>query len=89
MKEGEREGTHSERRLGGFLAVKPTLTLEKSRIVQSDDVALSAVQWSLKGSGPDGSPVEVRGTATDVLRKQADGTWLFAIDNPWGTGILG
>lgn len=24
----------------------------------------------------------------DVLRRQADGNWLFAIDNPWGTQLL-
>jgi ketosteroid isomerase-like protein len=27
--------------------------------------------------------------SSDVLRRQADGRWLVAIDNPWGTGIIG
>ncbi len=25
------------------------------------------------------------GRASDVLRQQPDGSWLFVIDNPWGT----
>jgi ketosteroid isomerase-like protein len=31
----------------------------------------------------------MEGTSTEVIRKQADGRWLFVIDNPWGVGILG
>jgi ketosteroid isomerase-like protein len=29
------------------------------------------------------------GKSSDVLRKQANGTWKIVVDNPWGTGILG
>jgi hypothetical protein len=25
----------------------------------------------------------------EVLRQQSDGRWLYVIDNPWVTGILG
>ena len=32
---------------------------------------------------------KMQGTTSDVLRRQADGTWLFVIDNPWGSAILG
>ena len=53
------------------------------------DLALSIVGWSLTGTGPDGKSVQMEGTTSDILRKQADGNWLFAIDNPWGAGILG
>jgi ketosteroid isomerase-like protein len=33
---------------------------------------------------PGAEPVERTGTATDVVRRQADGRWLIAIDNPNG-----
>jgi ketosteroid isomerase-like protein len=73
----------------GFLALKPTLTPEKKKIIVANDLALSVAKWSLKGIDPDGLPLRIEGTTSDVLRKQPDGRWLFAIDNPWGTDILG
>ena len=41
--------------------------------------------WSFDGTGPDGDPVRLSASNADVLRRQADGTWRFVIDNPWGT----
>ena len=40
--------------------------------------------WNLKGTGPDGSAVELSGESVEILRRQADGTWKFIIDSPWG-----
>jgi ketosteroid isomerase-like protein len=51
---------------------------------QCSDIALISANWKLKGTGPDGKPVEMTGTSVEVARKQADGSWLFAIDTPWG-----
>ena len=75
--------------LNGFLAMKPTLTPEKKTLVAAGDIALSVVRWTLNGTGPDGAPVHMEGATSDVLRRQADGRWLFVIDNPWGAGVLG
>lgn len=75
--------------LSCFLNLKPTLTLEKSELVVAGDIALSVVRWTLEGVGPDGAQVRMEGTTSDVLRRQPDGRWLFVIDNPWGTAILG
>lgn len=75
--------------MAGFLALEPTLTLEKNEVITAGDIALCVTKWTLKGTGQDGKPVQMEGTATDVLRKQADGSWLFVIDNAWGAGILG
>ena len=84
------EGTASLRAaINGFLSMKPTLTMGKYQAVISGDIALSLVAWTLKGTGLDGKPVQMEGTGTDVLRRQADGRWLFVIDNPWGPAILG
>ncbi len=67
----------------GFLALKPKLTLEVSS-VQSGDVALLRSKWSLTGTGPDGKPVNLSGRGIEVVRRQADGTWLFVLDHPNG-----
>ena len=74
--------------ISGFLAMKPTLTPEKYKIVLANDLALAIIKWSLKGTGPDGQPVRTQGTSSDVIRRQPDGRWLFAIDNPYGTSIV-
>jgi len=84
------EGTVALRAaINGFLSMKPTLSLGKLQLVLAGDLALSLVKWTLQGTGADGKTVQMEGTATDVLRRQADGRWLFVIDNPWGVGILG
>jgi len=67
----------------GFLAVKPKLTIQVNA-TQSGDLALLRSQWSLSGTGPDGKPMQMSGNGTEVVRRQADGTWLFVIDNPAG-----
>jgi len=35
-------------------------------------------------TGEDGKPQEVAGQSVEVVRRQADGGWLFAIDEPFG-----
>jgi uncharacterized protein (TIGR02246 family) len=71
--------------LAGFIAMKGTLDLKVTRVLQASDLALVAGVWSFNGTGADGEPVKLTGHSADVLRRQADGTWRFVIDNPWGT----
>lgn len=60
------------------------MTAETRRVYVADDIALLLVDWSLNGTGPDGREVAMKGTATDVVRRGADGTWRYVIDNPHG-----
>jgi len=71
--------------LAAFIAMKGTLDLKVTRVLQASDLALVAGVWSFVGTGADGEPVKLSGNNADVLRRQADGTWRFVIDNPWGT----
>jgi ketosteroid isomerase-like protein len=41
-------------------------------------------RWQLEGTGPDGSPIRLDGTSSDVLRRRPDGSWGVLIDDPWG-----
>lgn len=74
--------------LAGFIALKPNLRGHAQRIVEAGDIALYCGRWTLKGTSPDGKKVEMGGTSSDVLRRQSDGSWLVAVDNPWGTDIM-
>ena len=67
-----------------FLALKPTFNNVLNRRTEAGEVALIVGDWSLEGTGPDGSPVTMNGRFRDVLHRQPDGSWLIAIDNPFG-----
>ena len=74
--------------LRGFTDMKNgKFDLKVKRVLQASDLALVISEWSFSGTGPDGNPVNIAAKkSTEVLRRQqADGTWRFVIDNPWGT----
>jgi uncharacterized protein (TIGR02246 family) len=71
--------------LAGFIGMKGTLDLKVKRVLEAGGLALVVGAWSFTGTGPDGTPVTLTGRNGDVLRRQADGSWRFVIDNPWGT----
>ena len=71
--------------LTGFISMNGNLDLEVTRVLEVGDLALVVGVWSFHGTGPDGAPVRLEARNADVLRRQADGTWRFVIDNPWGT----
>ncbi|MEV5829215.1 DUF4440 domain-containing protein [Spirillospora sp. NPDC052242] len=60
------------------------ITVRPRHVHANGDLALLIVDWAIEGTGPDGEPVAVRGTATDVARRGKDGYWRYAIDNPFG-----
>ena len=69
--------------LNGFLALKPRLTVRVTQAVESGDLALVCSRWTLKGTDPNDTPVELAGQGADIVRRQADATWQFVIDNPF------
>jgi uncharacterized protein (TIGR02246 family) len=68
-----------------FLVPKPHMKLAVKRVIHSDNIALMISEWSMTGTGPDGKALQMGGRASDVLRRQPDGTWRVVIDNPLGT----
>ena len=70
--------------LAGFLAAKPSMTIDASTLATAGDLALVSATWQLSLTGPDGKPATMSGKSVEVVRRQADGRWLFAIDFPFG-----
>ena len=78
-------GTASIRdELERFAALQPRMTGSAEKVIEAGDTALVAYRWTLEGTAPDGSPVEMAGTSADVLRRRPDGSWGVLIDDPWG-----
>ena len=73
--------------LNGFISMKGTLDIDVTglRVLEVDDLALVIGDWTFEGTGPNGESVRLEERSADVMRRQADGTWRFVIDNPWGT----
>lgn len=60
------------------------MTARTRHVHTTGDLALLIVDWVIEGTGPDGEPVRMEGTATDVARRGHDGYWRYVIDNPFG-----
>ena len=70
--------------LADLLALKPTGTIETKTTEITGDVALMHSPWTQVGTGEDGGKVSFSGITAEVVRRQADGTWKYVIDDPWG-----
>jgi uncharacterized protein (TIGR02246 family) len=70
--------------LAGLIAAKPAMTLNARTLSQTGDLALVTAQWQLAMTDPEGKPVTMNGQSVEVVRRQTDGRWLFAIDFPFG-----
>ncbi|CAL9563173.1 hypothetical protein SUDANB121_04699 [Nocardiopsis dassonvillei] len=78
--------TGADRREGNarFMSLGVPIAVRPRHIHQAGDLAFLVVDWEVRGTGPDGREVDIRGTATDVARRGADGLWRYVIDNPFG-----
>ena len=61
---------------------------EKIDVIQAEDIALWTSKWSVSGTSRDGAPFTRGGFGSAILRKQSDGSWRVAVENPWGPAIL-
>lgn len=66
--------------LSGFLAASPTITFGEPVVVEHGELALVHANFALKGG--DGA-VLMTGLTSEVVRRQADGSWRYLIDDPY------
>jgi ketosteroid isomerase-like protein len=64
---------------------KPQMKFDIRKVIPAgDDLALVIVSWTSVLSSDEAKVLS--GTATDIVRRQADGTWKLVLDNPYGVG---
>ena len=70
-----------------MLATHPRIKLEVVKVVQNGkDLAVVYNDWTLSATGADGNPIQRSGKALEVVRRQRDGSWRVAIDDPLARG---
>lgn len=68
-----------------FLSLNLPITMNVRHVFQSGSTGLVVADWTLAGTGPDGSDVNLGGTTSDVAIYDEEHGWRYAIDNPFGT----
>jgi len=70
-----------------LVAIQPRPRNHVVRVIQAgEDLALLYNDWSMSAKGRDGKPIERAGKAIEVVRREADGTSRFGIDDPYAPG---
>ena len=66
-----------------LVGMKATIDMGTYRVVPaSDGLAVVHHDWQATITTPDGQQMTMTGKATEVVRRQTDGSWLFALDDP-------
>jgi uncharacterized protein (TIGR02246 family) len=70
-----------------LIAIKPRFTIEfiKTTLNASGDLATTRMKATLSGVKPDGRAVQDTIHTLEVVRRQADGSWRYVIDDPYGS----
>ena len=63
------------------------LEAKARHVFVNGDIAQIVVDWSIDGKGPNGEDVHLGGSASDIVRRGADGFWRYIIDNNQGTAV--
>jgi ketosteroid isomerase-like protein len=74
--------------LEGLLAMKGRMTSDNQYALVHGDIALLRAKVHLIGTAPDGTQLEINNHTTEVVRRQADGSWLYILDHPYGADPL-
>lgn len=73
-------GAELEASIARLASLRAPIEVSVRHALEGGDTALLVIDWSIPAAG-------MSGTATDVARRQADGSWKCVIDNPHGGAV--
>lgn len=68
-----------------FLALDLPISMTVRHVFESGGTGLAIADWTITGTGPDGSEIALAGTTADVAVFDEEHGWRYAVDNPFGT----
>ena len=70
--------------MAAYIGLKPHMDVATHHTTIAGDLAMTRSQWRIRGTSPEGNPVEIHHHGMEVHRRLPDGTWAFLIDHPFG-----
>jgi uncharacterized protein (TIGR02246 family) len=67
----------------GFLAMNAQMKVRTRFVVEVGDIALLRNDWTVEAP-----EMEMASAAAEVVRRQADGSWRYIVDHPFGSSDL-
>ena len=61
------------------------ISMTGRHVFENAGIGLAVADWTITGTGPDGSDVSLAGTTADVAVHDEAHGWRYAVDNPFGT----
>jgi len=71
--------------LASLTAALTVLDMNIVRVHEANGVAVLHNDWRLRTMSGDETPIERAGHAIEIVQRQPDDRWLFAIDDPFGS----
>jgi len=69
-----------------FLDAGAKVKLNVTHTFMAGSIAATYNDWSGVAKGPSGEEMKFAGKAIEICHRQPDGTWRFAIDDPYARG---
>ena len=70
-----------------LMAQKPIIKIETSKFTEDSNIVACCTRWELKNS-IDITLQHQTFISAEILRRQADGSWLISVHSPWGKQFL-
>ena len=76
--------TNIEKVVANLCKMKPDIKVYEHQMAPvGNDMMYWLDKWTMKATGPDGKPFEMKGASANMMRRNADGHWLWLVDNPF------
>ncbi|WP_152395998.1 YybH family protein [Paenibacillus guangzhouensis] len=75
--------------LTDLLRLQGTMVSKNIYCVPFENIALLRAHFTLTTVDAEGKPLQISGHTSEIVRQQADGSWLYIVDHPTGAGSLG